>query len=60
MKKDRLSELAVGLSGLSYSEWKQLKMIVDATFRKKKSEMEQKIQIASLDELQQVSQSLFG
>ena len=39
MKKDRLSELAVGLSGLSYSEWKQLKMIVDATFRKKKSEI---------------------
>lgn len=24
MKNDRLSELAVGLSGLSYSEWKQL------------------------------------
>ena len=59
MEHKKLIELEKGLLGITYSEWKQLKMIIDSTFEKKKSETERSIRLASLEDVREATQSLF-
>lgn len=59
MNKEVL-EVAEKLRGISCRDWKQLKVIIDKSFDAQKSELENALQLTSLEELEKISQSLFG
>lgn len=60
MEQEKLVELATKLQGISCSDWKNLKIIIDRAFDIKKSELERTLQLTSIDELIKFNRSLFG
>lgn len=52
MKNDRIRELTEGLKGMTYAEWKRLKMEIDMLFNQKKSELEGSLQLTDTGEVQ--------
>lgn len=48
------------LSGISYSDWKKLRIAVDRAFQNKIREAEDKLELTDLQEVSNLIQSQFG
>lgn len=49
MDKNKIASILKELNGISYNEWFKLKYIIDTSFQKKKSELEQELKLTDED-----------
>lgn len=55
-----MDELLKGLRGLTYQDWIKLRIAIDRYFDRKKKELEGRIQLEDIKEIQELIRSQFG